>query len=116
MRRDDTEGSGFAGGKPWLPLSRDRTRNIKGQQSDRNSLLNLYRELIALRREEPCLSQGEYLPRRAKNDVFSFGRRMNDTEILVGEPRLWEREGCGVRLLSTGLDCKQEKVAGDRST
>jgi alpha-glucosidase len=117
LRWDDTEGGGFTSGEPWLPLSRDRTRNIKAQQGDRNSLLNLYRELIALRREEPCLLQGEYLPRRAKNDVFSFGRRMNDTEILVGlnisgEPRLWEWEGCGVRLLSTRLDCKQEKVAG----
>jgi alpha-glucosidase len=117
LRWDDTEGGGFTSGEPWLPLSRDRTRNIKAQQGDRNSLLNLYRELIALRREEPCLLQGEYLPRRAKNDVFSFGRRMNDTEIVVGlnisgEPRLWELEGCGVRLLSTGLDCKQEKVAG----
>jgi alpha-glucosidase len=51
------------------------------------------------------------------NDVFSFGRRTNDKEILVGlnisgEPRLWDWEGCGERLLSSGLDCKQEKVAG----
>ncbi|WP_225712349.1 alpha-amylase family glycosyl hydrolase [Bradyrhizobium semiaridum] len=117
LRWDDTEGGGFTSGEAWLPLSRDRTRNIKAQKDDRNSLLHLYRELIALRREEPCLRQGEYLPRRAQNDVFSFGRRMNDTEILVGlnisgEPRLWEWKGCGVRLLSTGLDCKQETVAG----
>ncbi|WP_346732912.1 alpha-amylase family glycosyl hydrolase [Bradyrhizobium sp. 195] len=84
LRWDDTEGGGFTSGEPWLPLSRDRTRNIKAQQGDRNSLLNLYHELIALRREEPCLLQGEYLPRRAQNDVFSFGRRMNETEILVG--------------------------------
>lgn len=117
LRWDDTEGGGFTSGEPWLPLSRDRARNIKAHQGDRNSLLNLYRELIALRREEPCLLRGEYLPRRAQNDIFSFGRRMNDTEILVGlnisgEPRLWEWDGCGIRLLSTGPDCKQEKVAG----
>ncbi|WP_347336990.1 alpha-amylase family glycosyl hydrolase [Bradyrhizobium pachyrhizi] len=117
LRWDDTDGGGFTDGAPRLPLSRDRARNIKAQQGDGKSLLNLYRELIALRRLEPCLLQGEYLPRRAQNDVFSFGRRTNETEILVGlnmsgEPRLWEWEGCGVRLLSSGLDSGPEKVTG----
>jgi alpha-glucosidase len=117
LRWDDTDGGGFTTGEPWLPLSRDRKCNIMAQQRDGQSLLNLYRELIALRRREPCLLQGEYRPRRARNDVFSFGRRLGETEILVGlnisgEPRLWEWEGRGVRLLSTRLDCRPEKVEG----
>jgi alpha-glucosidase len=117
LRWDDTDGGGFTTGEPWLPLSQDRGRNIEAQRRDGRSLLNLYRELIALRRQEPCLLQGEYRPRRAQNDVFSFVRWLNETEILVGlntsgEPRLWEWQGFGVRLLSTGLDLAEGKVQG----
>jgi alpha-glucosidase len=117
LRWDDTDGGGFTTGEPWLPLSRDRARSITAQQRDGQSLLNLYRELIALRRQEPCLLQGEYRPRRAQNDVFSFVRGLNGTEVLIGlnmsgEPRLWEWQGSGIRLLSTGLDRAPGKVDG----
>jgi alpha-glucosidase len=117
LRWDDTDGDGFTNGEPWLPLSRDRARNIVAQQRDGRSLLNLYRELIALRRSEPCLLRGKYLPRRAQNDILSFVRSLEETEILVGlnisgEPRLWEWQGHGFELLSTGLDRGPKKVAG----
>jgi alpha-glucosidase len=117
MRWDDTDGGGFTTGESWLPLSEDRSRNIMAQQRDGRSLLNLYRELIALRRREPCLLQGEYRPRRARNDILSYERRLNETEILVGlnisgEPRLFEWQGRGVRLLSTGLDRSPGKLEG----
>jgi len=117
LRWDGTEGGGFTTGEPWLPLGPDRARNIKAQQRDQQSLLNLYRELIALRRREPCLLQGEYHPRRAQNDIFSFERTLDEMEILVGlnisgEPRLWEWQGYGLKLLSTGLDRGPRKVEG----
>jgi alpha-glucosidase len=117
LRWDDTDRGGFTCGEPWLPMSPDRSRNIMAQQRDERSLLNLYRELIALRRREPCLIQGEYRPRRAQNDVFSFSRTLKGTEILVGlnisgEPRLWEWQGSGVRLLSTALDHAPTKAEG----
>jgi alpha-glucosidase len=117
LRWDDTDGGGFTDGEPWLPLSRDRARNIMAQKRDRRSLLNLYHELIALRHREPCLLQGQYQPRRVQNDVLSFVRKLNGTEILVGlnisgEPRLWEWRGHGVRLLSTASSYTSESVQG----
>jgi alpha-glucosidase len=117
LRWDDTDGGGFTAGEPWLPLSQDRGRNIKAQMRDERSLLNLYRELIVLRRREPCLVHGEYQPRRAQNDVFSFARRLNQAEILVGlnisgEPRLWECQAYGTLLLSSRLDRTSTKVEG----
>jgi alpha-glucosidase len=117
LRWNDTDSGGFTDGDPWLPLTRDRARNIKAQQGDGQSLLSLYHELIALRRREPCLQQGEYQPTRAQNDVLSFVRKLSGTEILVGlnisgEPRLWEWPGHGVRLLSTALGCPPGKVEG----
>jgi alpha-glucosidase len=117
LRWDDTDGGGFTIGEPWLPLSQERERNIMAQRRDGQSLLSLYRELMALRRQELCLLHGEYRPRRAQNDVFSFERKLHDTQILVGlnisaEPRLWKWEGRGARLLSIGLDSSPVEVEG----
>jgi alpha-glucosidase len=117
LRWNETDKGGFTIGEPWLPLSRDRARNVLAQQRDDQSLLNLYRELIALRRQEPCLIYGEYRPRRAQNDVFSYARQLGKTEILIGlnisaEPRLWAWAGDGTKLLTTGLNREPGMVHG----
>jgi alpha-glucosidase len=117
LRWDDSEAGGFTMGKPWLPLSKERSRNVETQKRDEGSLLHLYRELIALRKREPCLLEGEYRPKRAQNDVFSFARTLDGTEIIVGlnltnEPRRWEWQGSGARLISSHLDREQEKIDG----
>jgi alpha-glucosidase len=117
LRWNEMDKGGFTTGEPWLPLSRDRARNVLAQQCDDQSLLNLYRELIALRRQEPCLIYGEYRPRRAQNDVFSYARELGKTEILIGlnisaEPRLWEWAGDGNKLLTTALNRKLGTIQG----
>ncbi len=115
LRWDDTKAGGFTTGEPWLPLSEERSRNIEAQRRDPRSLLHLYRELIGLRRKEPCLLYGEYMPIRAQNDIFSFARTSKETKILVGlnlsgEPRLWEWQGSGIRLISSHLDREPGKI------
>ena len=42
---------GFTGGEPWLPPIDPAERNVEAQRGDPGSLLELYRRLIALRRE-----------------------------------------------------------------
>jgi alpha-glucosidase len=44
-------GGGFTDGDPWLPLADPNERNVADQEHDRDSVLWLYRDLIALRRE-----------------------------------------------------------------
>jgi alpha-glucosidase len=117
LRWDETETGGFTTGKPWLPLSKDRSRNVQAEKADGRSLLCLYRELIALRKRERCLLEGDYKPRRARNDIFSFSRTSENAEILVGlnlaaEPRRWDWHGRGVRLISSHLDRDQGQIDG----
>jgi alpha-glucosidase len=45
----DAEG-GFTTGRPWLPLVDAEERNVKEQRGDPRSLLELYRQLLELRR------------------------------------------------------------------
>jgi alpha-glucosidase len=117
LRWDESDTGGFTTGKPWLPLGDDPKRNIQAQKNDGRSLLNLYRALIALRGRELCLQHGTYQPRRAQNDVFSYSRKLDETEILIAlnltnEPRRWEWQGRGTRLISSHLDCEQQNVLG----
>jgi len=63
MQWDDSANAGFAqaGTTTWLPLANDYPkRNVVQQNNEQTSMLNLYRALAKLRREEPALSVGEY--------------------------------------------------------
>jgi alpha-glucosidase len=42
---------GFSTGEPWLPLIDPAERSVEAQRGDPGSLLELYRRLIAVRRE-----------------------------------------------------------------
>ena len=50
MQWSDGPGGGFTDGEPWLPLG-DLATNVEAQRRDPSSMLNLHRDLIALRRE-----------------------------------------------------------------
>jgi alpha-glucosidase len=51
MQWDATPSGGFTTGKPWLPLVDPAERNVAGQREDPDSLLALYRDLLAWRRQ-----------------------------------------------------------------
>jgi alpha-glucosidase len=109
MRWDATANAGFTSGEPWLPLGEDvAARNAATLQSDERSLLWLYRRLIAVRRAEPALTLGRYVPIRSRYDVLLFKRVWEEDEILVAlntvhEPRKLEWSQPGTVLLSTTL-------------
>jgi alpha-glucosidase len=50
MQWDASPNGGFTTGAPWLPLVDPATRNVDDQRQDPESLLALYRDLIAWRR------------------------------------------------------------------
>ena len=53
------EFGGFSGGAPWLPLGEDNlSRAVDRQDGDPASLLNLTREMLALRSDSPALRRG----------------------------------------------------------
>jgi len=116
MRWDDTPNGGFTSGDPWLPLEHpDGAANVAAQQYDTRSMLALFRALLALRREHACLRHGSYKPFRAQNEVLAFGRTDGSNQILVAlnlaaEPRKYQWQGSGRRLISTHLDRPSEPL------
>jgi glycosidase len=112
--------SGFSDGEPWLPLAADHeTRNVEKLREDSRSILMLYRRLIALRREHPALSIGDYVPGGVEGDVFWFERRHNDLRLIVVLNFGHEAATIGLPgdlpnlriLLSTSLD-REDQEAG----
>jgi alpha-glucosidase len=92
-------------------------RNVENQTGDLRSLLHLYRALIELRKREPALIDGDFIPVRSRNDILCHLRVLDEQRLLIGlnmsnEPRRWEWDGRGPRLISTHLDRTQEPIEG----
>jgi alpha-glucosidase len=86
MQWNANANAGFnAGAKTWLPANPNyKTINVASESGDPNSLLNWYRQLIALRRENSALYNGDY---RALNihdaNTLAYLRQSNGDKILV---------------------------------
>jgi alpha-glucosidase len=84
MPWDATTNAGFSTGKPWLRVIADYASvNVESERRDPNSLLNFYRQLLALRRAAPALQQGSYRALTTTDDVFAFERATADQRLLI---------------------------------
>jgi alpha-glucosidase len=76
--------AGFTSGRPWLPIgAANESLNVAAQESDPSSLLTLYRHLLAVRRSEPALLAGDYVPIAATDTVLQFERRHAGRRLLI---------------------------------
>jgi oligo-1,6-glucosidase/alpha-glucosidase len=93
MPWDASPFAGFSAVDPWLPLNPDwPTRNVAAQLDAPDSMLALYRQLLALRRANDALSIGSFVFAPAEPDVLAYERRHGGERIFValnlgGEPR-----------------------------
>lgn len=77
-------GAGFTGGEPWLPVGvENAARNVEVQRDDPASMLNLTRELLALRRAEAALSVGSWRPVAIEGEVLAYAREAEGRRFLV---------------------------------
>ena len=85
MRWDSGNGSGFTTSRePWLPLGEDvNPEDVVQQQADADSLLNLYRDLIAFRRDHPALIEGDFVPLSSRGDVLAYERSRSGQRFMV---------------------------------
>jgi alpha-glucosidase len=84
MPWDASPHAGFTTGEPWLPLNADwPTRNVAVQAADPDSLLNLYKAVLALRRERRVLQLGDLRLIDAWGDVLAYERRLGEERLLV---------------------------------
>ena len=85
MQWNDSVHAGFSKVKPWLPVHPNYvSRNVSTQEKDPGSLLNFYKEIIALRKQFDALNSGtiKLIP---SNDQFilSYLRIYKNQTIFV---------------------------------
>jgi oligo-1,6-glucosidase len=85
MQWDTTQNGGFTTGTPWLKVNPNyKTVNVAAQQNDLNSILNYFRKMTALRKQEPTLLYGDWKLVDAENpSVFAYTRELNGKKLLV---------------------------------
>ncbi|MBX9650574.1 MAG: DUF3459 domain-containing protein, partial [Xanthobacteraceae bacterium] len=84
MPWDDSENAGFTRGTPWLPLHADwLTRNVKRMTDEPQSLLTLYRRLLALRRDCLALSIGDFALLNVEDETVVYARRHAEERLIV---------------------------------
>jgi len=84
MAWDDSANAGFSTGEPWLPLHPDwQTRNLAAQRGEPGSMWQLHHDLLALRRQHPALSVGDWHAVEASGDLLAYERRHCDQRMLI---------------------------------
>jgi alpha-glucosidase len=112
MQWDASRNAGFSSGQPWLPLEPNcNAHNVQLLSSDPQSILSLYRELIAIRRAHPALKLGRARVIGDDDNVLTYERTASGQRIVVAlnfgpDPQLLPV--CGLAqpriLLSTQMD------------
>ena len=75
---------GFTKGEPWLPLGDDNaSRSVEAQRGDLRSMLNLTRDLLALRRAELALSIGTWRPVAIDGDALAYEREAEGRRFVI---------------------------------
>lgn len=74
---------GFSDAKPWLPVSHEHLHHsVQAQEDDPASLLHHYRRALAFRKSNTVLLKGTHENLSAKDDILSFRRIHNGTEVF----------------------------------
>jgi alpha-glucosidase len=77
-------GAGFSQGTPWLEVgSTAEQLNVASQLEQPNSMLELYRRLISVRKQWPALRHGSYHEVYSDDHVLVFERRSDEGIAMV---------------------------------
>lgn len=83
MQWTDGENSGF-GGTPWIKTNGRKDINVREQESREGSVLNFYRKLIAIRKNNGVIENGTFKLYNAEHEsVFEYTRTLNGKTIYV---------------------------------
>lgn len=102
MPWDTSTFAGFSTAEPWLPINNDwPVRNVATQDTDDDSMLSLYRNLLRLRRSHAALSIGDFTLIDAAEDVLSYRRQhagecLQITLNLGAKPQPLTTPGCHI--------------------
>ncbi|MFV8368423.1 glycoside hydrolase family 13 protein [Flavobacterium sp. LB2R40] len=85
MQWDRNKNARFTTGIPWLKVNQNyNTISVNTQEKDPNSVLNYFRKLVQLRKQNPTLVYGKYTLLDKENpNIFAYMRELDGKKLLV---------------------------------
>jgi len=85
MQWNNSTNAGFGSGTPWKRVNENYTQiNVSEQEVDPNSILNHFRKMAQVRKENAVLVYGDYTLLQAEHpDIYAFTRTLGDEKLLV---------------------------------
>jgi len=82
---DSTSNAGFTTGTPWIGVNKNyKWINAAIEDKDPNSVLNYFRKIVQLRKDNDVLVYGKYTLLDKKNpNVYAYTRELNGTKLLI---------------------------------
>ncbi|MCX7694477.1 MAG: alpha-glucosidase [Caloramator sp.] len=121
MQWDDSKNAGFSDATPWIRVNSNyRDINVQSQLEDENSILNYYRRLIEIRKNNLTLVYGDFIEiNREHEEIYSYIRKGEDDAFLVvvnffgGTPEFKLPEDVKIReaeLILSNYNCDDENI------
>jgi oligo-1,6-glucosidase len=85
MQWNNTKNAGFTTGKPWLDVNENfTTLNVDEQEARADSVLNYFRKLIELRKNNLSLVYGAFkLIDESNQQIFAYTRQLDMHKLLI---------------------------------
>ena len=84
MQWNNSEFAGFSKTNPWINVNPNYTYiNVEDEEKDNNSILNFYRKLIKLRKENKTLVYGSFKQLKTNKNYFCYERELNNDKYLI---------------------------------
>ena len=82
---DSSEYGGFSTAEPWFGVNPNYTEiNVAQQEKDPDSILNYYRKLLKVRKENPIIIYGDYEEHyHESNEIYCYERSFNGQKALI---------------------------------
>jgi oligo-1,6-glucosidase len=82
---DSSANAGFSTGTPWIAVNPNyRSVNAAAEEKDSSSVLNYFRKIVQLRKDNLVLVYGKYsLLDKDNPDVYAYTRELNGKKLLV---------------------------------
>jgi alpha-glucosidase len=112
MQWDDSPNAGFTRGVPWLPIPPSyKTVNVAAELKDPSSILNTYKNLLALRHQNRALLDGDYVALNENDaNVLSYLRRYKNEAVLVVLNMSAQPQDVGFDLALQGFPAKSAQT------
>ncbi|MBY6037489.1 alpha-glucosidase [Fictibacillus nanhaiensis] len=85
MQWNSEVNAGFTDGTPWMKVNPNYTEiNVEKQKQDENSILNFYKKMIALKKENDIFTYGTYdLLCADDKQIYAYTRTLGEERVIV---------------------------------